>query len=58
MIELPDSRITKALDKELNEKMTIKVTYKANGRTHTFMTDVHLPMKSMQSSASDLSDLF
>lgn len=58
MIELPDSRITKALDKELNEKMTIKVTYKANGKTHTFMTDVHLPMKSMQSSASDLSDLF
>lgn len=58
MIELPNARITKALDKRLNEKMTIKVTYKANGRTHAFVTDVRLPMKSMQSSASDLSDLF
>lgn len=58
MIELPNSRITKALDKELNEKMTIRIIYKANGRTHTFMTAVNLPMKSMQSSSSDLSDLF
>lgn len=58
LIEIPGVRITKALDKKNNERMMLRVTYSANGRKYTFDSEVAMPMKSVQSSGSDLSDLF
>lgn len=58
LVEIPDTRITKALDKKKNEKMTLKISYSANGRKHYFTTELDMPMKSVQSSGTDLSDLF
>ena len=58
LIEIPGARISKTLDKKKNEKMTLKISYSANGRKHYFTTELDMPMKSVQSSGSDLSDLF
>ena len=58
LIEIPGVRITKALDKKNNERMMLRVTYSANGRKYTFDSEVAMPMKSVQASGSDLSDLF
>jgi hypothetical protein len=58
LIEIPNARITKALDKKSNEELTIKLSYVANSRKHNYTAKLSLPMKSVQSSGTDLSDLF
>ena len=58
MIEIPGARIAKSLDKKNNERMNLRVTYSANGRKYSLDSEVAMPMKSVQSSGSDLSDLF
>lgn len=57
LIELANTRVLKSMVKALNEEMTVKATYLANGRKHIFTSVLKLPMKSLQSSSSDLSDL-
>jgi hypothetical protein len=58
LIEIPNARITKALDKKNNEEMTVKLSYVTNSRKHNYTVKLALPMKSVQSSGTDLSDLF
>lgn len=58
VIEIPGARIAKSLDKKNNERMNLRVTYSANGRKYSLDSEVAMPMKSVQSSGSDLSDLF
>ena len=56
-IDIQDARITKAMDKKNNEKMVVTVNYSANGRKHSYHTEIAMSIKSAQSSSMDLSDL-
>lgn len=56
-IELPDSRITKAMVKENNEKLFVTVNYTANGRKHSNQIVLGMSIKSAQGGGTDLSDL-
>lgn len=56
-IDIQDARITKAMDKKNNEKMIVTINYSANGRKHSYQTEIAMSIKSAQSSGMDLSDL-
>lgn len=56
-VELPDARITKAMDKKNNEKMFVTVNYSANGRKHSSQVVLKMSIKSAQGGGTDLSDL-
>ena len=58
LVNVPDARITKAMDKQYNETMFIKLSYVANGRKHELQVKIEMPVKSLQSKGSGLSDLF
>ncbi len=56
-IDISDARITKSMDKKNNERMIITVNYSANGRKHSYQSEIAMSIKSAQSSGTDLSDL-
>ena len=56
-IDIQDARITKSMDKKNNERMIITVNYSANGRKHSYQSEIAMSIKSAQSSGTDLSDL-
>ena len=56
-IDIQDTRITKSMDKKNNERMIITVNYSANGRKHSYQSEIAMSIKSAQSSGTDLSDL-
>ncbi len=56
-IDIQDSRITKSMDIKNNERMVITMNYSANGRKHSYQSEIAMSIKSAQSSGTDLSDL-